>query len=70
MSRCNIDETGALLWNGSKVLTKDKMEEILGLVHYKRDKHVRDVRFLRKTLSDKGYVLPSFLGGLQRAFQQ
>ena len=46
-SRCNIDETGALLRKGSQVSTNAEMEEIFGPVHYKP---MRDVRLLRKIL--------------------
>ena len=49
-SRCNIDETGALLRKGSQVLTNAEMEEIFGPVHYKGGKLMRDVRLLRKKL--------------------
>ena len=32
-----------------------------------RKRHIRDVATLRKYLVDKGFVLPPFIGGLERA---
>ena len=61
-------DDGGLLWKGFKVPTMEQLETILQPVHYKNPEwHCRDVRVLRKTLSDCGFVLPVWLGGLTRA---
>ena len=58
-----LEMTGGLLWNNFKVPTVEQLTAVLNPVHLKDQKHTRDVQTLQKQLSDKGFVLPAFLGG-------
>ena len=63
----SIREDGGLLWNNFKVPTMEQLTAVLNPVHLKDEKHTRDVQTLQKQLTDKGFVLPAFLGGIERA---
>ena len=63
----SIREDGGLLWNNFKVPTMEQLTAVLNPVHLKDKKHTRDVQTLQKQLTDKGFVLPAFLGGIERA---
>ena len=62
----SVRANGGLLWNGLKVPTLE-VEQVLQLVHFSGKVHLKDKRVLRKKLSDLGFVLPEYLGGLERA---
>ena len=63
-----VQENGELKWKEATVLTKKQVECVLQPEHYRLgDKHCRDVRLLRKALSNKEFALPPFLEGLKRA---
>ena len=68
MENFTVQENGELKWKGATMPTTEQIECTLQPEHYRlRDKHCRDVRVLRKALSDKGFVLQPFLGRLERA---
>ena len=68
MEKFTVQENGELKWKGATVPTTEQVECVLQPEHHRLgDKHCRDVRVLRKALSDKGFPLPPFLGGLERA---
>ena len=56
-----------VLWRGQVVPTVQQVEESLFPLHYKEGKHCTTLKLLRKALSDKGFALPPFMGGLDRA---
>ena len=60
------DDEG-LMWQGLKVPTISQMWAVLNPIHLEKEKHMKGVNILRKALSDKGFVLPPFIGGLERA---
>ena len=53
--------------NNFKVPTTEQLTAVLNPVHLKDEKQTRDVQTLQKQLTDKGFVLPAFLGGIERA---
>ena len=63
----SIREDGGLLWNNFKVPIMEQLTAVLNPVHVKDDKHTRDVQTLQKQLTDKGFVLPEILWGIERA---
>ena len=63
----SVRADGGLLWNGLKVPTLEQIEQVLQPVHFSGKRHLKDKRVLRKKLSDLGFVLPKYLGGLERA---
>ena len=65
----SIRDDGELLWNNFKVPTMEQLTAVLNPVHLKDEKHTRDVQTLQKQLTDKGFVLPAFLGGIERAVE-
>ena len=67
LSFFTLSSTGELLWNGLKVPTTEELTLVLWPFHETEKKHVLDEKVLRKVLSDKGYALPTFIGGLERA---
>ena len=68
MENFTHQENGELKWKRARVPTTEQVECVLKPEHYRLgDKHCRDVRVLRKALRDKGFALPPFLGGLERA---
>ena len=65
MEKFTVQNIGELKWKGATVPTTEQVECVLQTEHYRLgDKHCLDVRVLRKALSDKGFDLPPFLGGL------
>ena len=52
---------GGLLWNGFKVPTIEKMEQVLQPFHFCREKHMKDPKVLKKALSGVGVALPTIL---------
>ena len=64
-----LREDGGLMWCGLKVPTVPQMLTVLNPIHLEKEIHRRDVDMLRKALSDKGFVLPPFTGGLKRAVE-
>ena len=67
LKRFTLNEMGALCWNGQRVPTVEELTTILWPFHETEKRHIQDEESLRKVLSDKGYVLPTFIGGLERA---
>ena len=67
LTQFTVREDGGLMWNGLKVPTLDQVEQILQPIHYGKEMHIKDKRILRKALSDVGFVLPPFAGGLEQA---
>ena len=67
LRRFTVNGMGVLFWNGQKVPTLEELTTVLWPRHANEKKHIQDEGFLRKVLSNKGYVLPSFIGGLERA---
>ena len=66
-----LQDEGTLMFNDRKVPTMDDLAKVLAPIHYVDDrKHCVDVKVLRKALSDHGFLLPPFLGGLERACKQ
>ena len=66
-----LQDEETLLFNNRKVPTIEEVDQVLVPIHYVDDKkHYIDVKVLRKALSDHGFVLPPFLGGLERACKQ
>ena len=63
----SIRDDGGLLWNNFKVPTMEQLTAVLNPVHLMDEKHTQDVQTLQKHLTDKGFVLPVFLGGIERA---
>ena len=66
----SVREDGGLLWKGLKVPTLEQIEQVLQPVHYSRKMHVREKPKLRKMLSDCGFAVPPYLGGLERVCTQ
>ena len=62
-----LREDGELTWNGYRVPTTELVMKVLLGEHVTEKGHIRDVATLRKYLVDKGFVLPPFIGGLERA---
>ena len=68
LKQFSVREDGGLLWKGLKVPTLEQLENVLQPIHYKNEKwHCRDMQVLRGALMDRGFALPVFLGGLERA---
>ena len=66
-----LQDEGSLMFNGMKVPTMEESDKVLALIHYVHEKkHCIDVKVLRKVLSDHGFGLLPFLGGLERACKQ
>ena len=66
-----LQDENTLMFNNRKVPTMEEVDQVLAPIHYVDDKkHCIDVKVLRKALSDHGFVLPPFLGGLERACKQ
>ena len=63
----SVRADGGLLWNGHKVPTLEQIEQVLQPVHITSKGHVRDRKVLQKELSDRGFALPRYEGGLKRA---
>ena len=63
----SIGDKEKFLWNGAVVPTMEEMDKILLSIHWADGKHCRDLPTLRKALSEEGYTLPKFCGGLERA---
>ena len=59
-------EGETLFWGGKIVPTVEQMEDKIIPLHYEKG-HSVDMRVMRDALTAKGYGLPSFLGGLERA---
>ena len=64
-----IREDGGLMWCGLKVPTVAQMLAVLNPIHLEKVIHRKDVDMLRKALSDKGFALPPFSGGLKKAVE-
>ena len=62
-----VREDGGLMWKSLKVPTMQQLENELQPIHYGKNVHMRTNKVLRKALSDRGFVLPKFLGGLETA---
>ena len=62
-----LREDGGLMWNGYKVPTLQQVENVLQPIHYQAGKHIRTIKILRKALSDCGFAMPTFMGGLERS---
>ena len=62
-----LKEDGEKTWNGYRVPTTELVMKVLLAEHVSKKGHIRDVATLRKYLVDKGFVLPPFIGGLERA---
>ena len=59
------------MFNDMKVPVMEESDKVSAFIHYVHDKkHCIDVKVLRKALSDHGFGLPPFLGGLERACKQ
>ena len=66
-----LQDESTLMFNNRKVPTMEEVDQVLTPIHYVDDKKLCiDVKVLRKALSDHGFVLPHFLGGLKRACKQ
>ena len=61
----NLVEDGAVMWHDKQVPAMGDVEQVLGPRHYGEEKHCQDKKMLRKALSDKGFPLPPFMGGLE-----
>ena len=62
-----LKEGRKLTWNGYRVPTTELVMKVLLAEHVSEKGHIRDVATLRKYLADKCFVLPPFIGGLERA---
>ena len=67
LTQFTVREDGGLMWKGLKVPTLEQVEQKLQPIHYGKEMHIKDKRILRKALSDVGFVLPPFAGGLEQA---
>ena len=66
-----LQDENTLMFNNRKVPIIEEVDQVLAPIHYADDKkHCIDVKVLRKALSAHGFVLPPFLGGLERACKQ
>ena len=57
---------GGLMWNGLKVPTPNQVEQVLQPLHFSGRTHMRDKKVLQKELSNRGFALPKYVGGLKR----
>ena len=63
-----IRKDGSLMWSNVKVPTIEELYTVLNPLHMNETgKHLQEVASLRKGLSDAGFALPPFVGGLERA---
>ena len=66
-----LQDEETLMFNNRKVPTMEEVDQVLAPIRYvDNKKHCIDVKVRRKALSDHGFVLPPFLGGLERACKQ
>ena len=62
-----VRSDGASLWNGLKIPTLEQLEQVLQPLHFSGKVHRKDKKMLRKELSDRGFALRNYFGGLERA---
>ena len=62
-----VRSDGRLFRNGLKKSTLEQLEQVLQPLHFSGKVHQKDKKMLRKELSNRGFTLPKYLGGLERA---